>query len=502
MLTPLLHMGTYFLALLLAVYLCLVAMLGASNVLIAVLVVGLLMVLLYATSQWLIGTLRYQWPVVALLGLLVLGLAITGVMNTVAAHRVDAGGLSQHLCRANNQVDSCQQAFQSPWGSVPLGFGPKAKRLPASMLGVAFYGVLLLWFLIVGRPDPSRGLWHAVPVLLTFSATAVAVGMAYLLFTKFPAPCGLCLASHGVTGLLFIGSVLAWPRRGAAARASLEGATERTEEPTAMANVRARQRAMVAVAFGLAAAVMGMLARATTGYQQSAQRIERAYKEIIDDPAFVRWDWSRQEEFDWEVRDDDSMRGAPQAPFIAITYSDFQCPFCRKLSLRLEKLCEEYPGRIRWIYRHYPLARACNPHSKSSSHPFSCAAARAAEAARLVGGDEAFWKMHDALYGEGVRLVERPYVRLAKEIGLDEEAFRKAMADPASLRRIQAHIQAGAELDIQGTPTILLNGKLLRRGGWNSDALWESLLNPSTSGPASRPAGSTTRQSTTDGSGG
>jgi len=58
-----------------------------------------------------------------------------------------------------------------------------------------------------------------------------------------------------------------------------------------------------------------------------------------------------------DIKDDDHMRGPKDAPITIVEYSDFQCPFCARFHPEMEKVMSAYAGKVRWIFRHFPLAQ-------------------------------------------------------------------------------------------------------------------------------------------------
>src|SRR5271166_1824128 len=82
----------------------------------------------------------------------------------------------------------------------------------------------------------------------------------------------------------------------------------------------------------------------------------------------------------------DHSLGSPHAPVTLIEYGDFECPSCRVAVQTPKLLLEQFPNRIRFIYRHFPLEDA---------HPHARLAAEASEAAAAQGK---FWEMHDLLF--------------------------------------------------------------------------------------------------------
>jgi protein-disulfide isomerase/uncharacterized membrane protein len=466
-------------------------MLSASVILVVTLI-------LLARSS---GTLRYQWPVPVLSVLALAGLVLTGVMITLSGDVSSDNPLVDRTCRADGQFNACQQAFQSRWAYVRIGVGPQAPRIPSVMLGAAFYSTLLVWFLVVGRPAPSERWCHLIPLAMTLVASGAAAFFILIMFTRLAGPCHLCIASHIITFLLLIVTAAAWPRCSQAATVSVEtggapsivlptpGGSEPPSAPPLAWYAGSWHRPLTTL---FAAGVLVLLAfqfRLNQSLQQSLNQQSRYTQQIVDDPNFMRWDLDRQPVLSMGTGEGDSVRGFQAAPFTVVTYSDFQCPMCKVLNDRLEEVQKKYPGKVRVVYRHFPLDRSCNRRVKTYMHAFSCQAARAAEAARLLGGDEAFWKMHDAIFAHQSELDVRPYAKLAGQIGLNPGKFLEEMNGPRALQRIRAQIDGSASYDVSSTPAVFLNGRQVR--SWNSMAFWQAILE----GPSTRPVPTTTRAS-------
>ncbi len=482
MLTRAAHVVTYLLALLVAVYASLAAVGGSSRVVTAVLGAGVVIVLLLVASAGMDGRLRRQWPTIALVALAATGLAIAGLIVSLTADTSHEGGLVERVCRPEGQSNRCQQAFQSRWASVPLGLGPRAQRIPVIVLGVAFYSTLLVWFVAVGRPTPQERWCHLVPLCMTAAGAGVAAYFTAIMYTRLAAPCPLCLASHIVTGVLFIATALAWPwgKRAISLAAAASGAGG-----SPVPGVASWQRPAIGLALAVMVGVLGIQVRANRALQGQAAQFAAAYGKFANDPDFMRWDLRRQPVVPWSVQPDDSVRGPASAPHVVITYSDFQCPQCYALVKKLAEVEREFPRRLRVVYRHFPLDRSCNPQTTTYMHAFSCEAARAAEAARRLGGDEAFWKMHDALYAHRTELDAEPYVRLAGEIGLDPARFASAMKDPQTWQRVKAHAEGSTRFEVASTPAVFLDGRRVRL--WGSMVFWKAVLSDPTSMPATSP---------------
>ncbi len=132
-----------------------------------------------------------------------------------------------------------------------------------------------------------------------------------------------------------------------------------------------------------------------------------------------------------------------------VLFSEFQCPFCTRVHPTLRELVARFPGEVRVVFRHNPLA----------FHKAALPAAKAAQAAHRQGR---FWEMADLLFESRERLEEpEHFVALANKLGLDPRRFEADMAS-AQVGEDIARDQAEAErLGARGVPTAYLNGTLL-----------------------------------------
>ena len=143
------------------------------------------------------------------------------------------------------------------------------------------------------------------------------------------------------------------------------------------------------------------------------------------------------------------VRGPADAPITIVEWSDFQCPFCARAEETLTRLRQEYPDKIRFVWRDMPL-------------PFHDQARPAAIAARAARAQGKFWAMHDRLYADHLAPLGRArFEKDAEELGLDGKRFRAALDGEDGKSAIDADILAGTKAGANGTPTFFINGKVL-----------------------------------------
>jgi len=148
------------------------------------------------------------------------------------------------------------------------------------------------------------------------------------------------------------------------------------------------------------------------------------------------------------------VRGGANAKVTLEEYGDYQCPPCGALSPELKSIEKEYGDQIRFVFRHYPL----------QIHKHAFVAAHAAEAASLQGH---FWEMHDIIYQNqmswSVAEDARPiFIQYARMLKLDVDRFTRDIDSPEVASAALADLERGKSAGVEGTPTVLINGRQLR----------------------------------------
>lgn len=157
------------------------------------------------------------------------------------------------------------------------------------------------------------------------------------------------------------------------------------------------------------------------------------------------------------------VRGDPKAPVTIVEFSDFQCPYCRKVAATLKDLLAKYNGRVKLAYRDFPM-RTLHPQAQL-----------AAEAAGCAGEQGKFWEYHDALFAtDQPKLDEAGLTATARSVGLDEKSFSSCLAAGKFKDRIEQDVQEGTKAGVAGTPGFFINGVFLN--GAQSQAEFEKII--------------------------
>lgn len=143
--------------------------------------------------------------------------------------------------------------------------------------------------------------------------------------------------------------------------------------------------------------------------------------------------------------------GLAEAPVQLIEFLDFECPFCKTFYTNLKAMQEKYPDQVAIIYVHFPLPM----------HRFAEPAAKAAECAHQRGR---FSEMQDRLFEQQNLFGVKSWSEFAAEVGItDVSGFSICIESTAALSLVIEGKELGARLDVQGTPTLIVNGWKLAR---------------------------------------
>lgn len=148
------------------------------------------------------------------------------------------------------------------------------------------------------------------------------------------------------------------------------------------------------------------------------------------------------------------FRGPSTATTVVVEYGDFQCPFClRAYQMVEETLMRRYGDRIRFYFKHLPLAKL---------HPWAESAARATECAARQNPD-AFWTMYDSFFrGQKettVENVEAKAAEYASAANLDVDKLLTCLRARETAEQVQADVAEAAAVGVSSTPTFIINGQ-------------------------------------------
>lgn len=151
--------------------------------------------------------------------------------------------------------------------------------------------------------------------------------------------------------------------------------------------------------------------------------------------------------FTWVSLGDSPVLGPADAPVTIVEFSDYLCPACRVAHGIVKKVREAYPGKIRWVFKDFPL-------------DYHKGAKELAGAARCAAEQGKFWEYQDFLFtSEGMPGPDQ-LKQYAQQLGLNVERFGQCVESRKYLPQVEEDIKNGQEGGIAATPSFIINGRL------------------------------------------
>ncbi len=165
------------------------------------------------------------------------------------------------------------------------------------------------------------------------------------------------------------------------------------------------------------------------------------------------------------VSERDHILGPEDAQVTLVEYGDLECPYCRQVSPVILELRRRMGGRVRYVFRHFPIR---------SSHTHAQLAAEAAEAA---GAQGKFWEMQESLLEHQEALDISHILEYAAQLDLDLEQFERDLEEHTYAERVREDFQGGVRSGVNGTPSFFINGTRYD-GAWDLESLVDAIEKP------------------------
>ena len=149
------------------------------------------------------------------------------------------------------------------------------------------------------------------------------------------------------------------------------------------------------------------------------------------------------------VSPNDAVFGPASAKVTIVEFSEFQCPFCKRVGPTLDQIKKEYGNKVRIVFKHNPLS-------------FHKDAPLASQASLAAGKQGKFWEMHDMLFENQRALKPDDINKYAQELGLNMSKFKADLESDEIKKQIAADQALAAKVGARGTPTFFINGRKLR----------------------------------------
>lgn len=144
------------------------------------------------------------------------------------------------------------------------------------------------------------------------------------------------------------------------------------------------------------------------------------------------------------------LRGPKDAPVTIIEFTDYECSFCRRYTqTTYPLLLDQYGDRVSYAVRHFPVS-----YQHRRAH-------KAAQAAECAGDQDKFFEYHEVLFRNSRALDDDSLLRYAAMMRLNTEVFQDCLESGVKSDVVDDDIQAGIARGLAGTPSFLINGRVL-----------------------------------------
>ncbi|ALG67756.1 DsbA family protein [Beggiatoa leptomitoformis] len=141
-------------------------------------------------------------------------------------------------------------------------------------------------------------------------------------------------------------------------------------------------------------------------------------------------------------------KGNLNADITVVEFADYQCPHCKHAVEDVKKLMAAFGEKIKLVYMDYPI----NASGISRT---------VAEGAVCADQQGKFWEYHELAFEQQATLKTDSPQEFAGLLKLDEAAFKKCLAEPATKAKVKTAENEALRLGLAGTPSFFVNGKLV-----------------------------------------
>jgi protein-disulfide isomerase len=171
--------------------------------------------------------------------------------------------------------------------------------------------------------------------------------------------------------------------------------------------------------------------------------------------------------------------GNIDAPVTLLEFGEYESEECAKANEIVKQLLEEYEGKIRFQFRHFPLTLI---HQRSL---------KASESAVAAGQEGKFWEMHNVLYANRRNLGTTSLKLHSKEAGVKNKKFLDDLVNGMYGWQVQDDIKEGHNRGVKEIPAFFIDDVMItvKPTFANLSAAIEAALKKSkTKAPAKKPA--------------
>lgn len=343
-------------------------------------------------------------------------------------------------------VDGCKELGQSNYSKI--------FNIPIAYFGLIYYLFLFILFSFSFIKEGYDNISNHTRIKLLFYSTIFGLVfdafLAYINFKILIVPCLLCVYTYFVTLSLFLISLIL---------------KNRNKPKENIYLLLKNGFSALGIAIIIATLIMGIyysIGKTQTTVVDKKQLIP---KEKIQE--YLK-DFYSLKDVNIQTKNLKTYEGNPEGYIIIHKFADFLCPHCLHTTYILKEALERWPNRILIIYRQFPLDSTCN--FEISSPPrkpygdWRCNGAQAAVCADQFSNFPEFYHSIFSLQEQQLPIDLEQLERISKNLNIPWNSLYNCMISPIAQQKINRDIQDAKSIEVNSTPTLVINNKLVFRG--------------------------------------
>jgi len=137
--------------------------------------------------------------------------------------------------------------------------------------------------------------------------------------------------------------------------------------------------------------------------------------------------------------------GKKDAPVTLMEFGEYESEECAKVNEIVKQLLEEFEGKIRFQFRHFPLTLI---HQRSL---------KASESAVAAAQEGKFWEMHNVLFSNRRNLGTTSLKLHSKEAGVKNKKFLDDLVNGVYGWQVQDDLKEGLNRGVKDLPAFFIN---------------------------------------------
>lgn len=180
----------------------------------------------------------------------------------------------------------------------------------------------------------------------------------------------------------------------------------------------------------------------------------------------------------------DVFVGKKEAPVVLTEFGEYESEECAKVNEIVKQLLEDYDGKIKFQFRHFPLTLI---HQRSL---------KASESAVAAAQEGKFWEMHNVLFANRRNLGTTSLKLYSKEAGVKNKKFLDDLVNGMYGWQVQDDIKEGHNRGVKDIPAFFVNDVMVtgKPTYANLSAAIDQALKKSKSKPAAKKTATKAKQ--------